>query len=97
MEDKQEIKNDFKDFGLTKQETEMIRFMRQQADAQFSALLSYIASSRLGYSITAQTQFKIDPEFTTISIREIPQPGADVTPSQPEPQESSENAIKTAE
>lgn len=87
-----------KKYGLTTDETRLMGFLRQTQDQTMSVIISYIASGRLGYKLTPQTQFNIDPEFKTITINELPQPGNDVASAQPETDtdKTSESPVKTA-
>lgn len=62
--------NEPKTFSLTGQEREELVQMRAHFDSIFSARLSVLANSRLGYNITENTQFTIEPDFSKVTIRE---------------------------
>jgi hypothetical protein len=60
-------------FGLKKEESELLIFVKAHQDAIFSAILSTIAHDRLAYQVTEQTQFALMDGMTKIRISERPQ------------------------
>lgn len=82
-------KNNAPTFSLSQSERELLIFIRRHLDAVFSAQLSAVASGRMGYRVTENTQFTLSQDFTTIQITER----AD------QPPESADNSggVRTAE
>lgn len=60
-------------FKLKQVETQVLTIMQNNQQASFAAVLSMLATERLGYPVTARTQFKLDPSFSTIEITEAPE------------------------
>ena len=78
-----------KSYGLTKHETDLLTFTRKHQDAIFSAIISTIASDRLGYTITEYTQFQLKPDMSGVTITETPI-------ESDQPAETEQGAIKEA-
>lgn len=64
-------KSEPKTFGLTKQESGILNYVKQHQDAIFAGLLSNVASGRLGYHVTPNTQMQLSGDFTTITFIEL--------------------------
>lgn len=79
-------------FNLKDIETELLKVIITNHNATFSAVLSSIANERLGYKVTANTQFQLTPDLKTINISELPEdvpvakaPEAETQPPAEEP------------
>lgn len=60
-----------KTYDLKEAETQTITILHRNQQAAFSAVLSLIASERLGYKITDRTQFRLNEDLSTIEISEL--------------------------
>lgn len=60
-----------KQYSLTVHEANMLRFVNNHQNAIFSGLLSTIAGSRLGYTVTERTQFNLSGDFSTMTLMEL--------------------------
>lgn len=80
-----------KTFFLSKQETELLRFMTEHWQAIFSAQLSTIAAGRLGYPVSHSTQFILKNGMTEVEIRELPQ-----VANQPQQQHPADDGVVAA-
>lgn len=60
-----------KQYSLTVHEANMLRFVNNHQNAIFSGLLSTIAGSRLGYTVTEKTQFNLSGDFSTMTLMEL--------------------------
>lgn len=63
-----------KQYSLTAHEANMLRFVNNHQNAIFSGLLSTIAGSRLGYTVTERTQFQLSPDFSQMTLMELEVP-----------------------
>lgn len=63
-----------KQYSLTVHEANMLRFVNNHQNAIFSGLLSTIAGSRLGYTVTERTQFQLSGDFATMTLMELEVP-----------------------
>lgn len=66
--------NEPKTYGLSEQETSLLVFVRNHMDAIFSGIISTIAGTRLGYSVTPNTQFNLSGDLKNITIMELGTP-----------------------
>lgn len=85
----QEIKK--QSFNFKPIETELLKIIIANHNATFSAVLSQIATERFAYQVTANTQFEIAPDLTSVKISELPEDvpvakaGEGQAPEQPTP------------
>lgn len=88
---------DIKRFNLKKGESQLLIFIRNQQQAQFSAMLSYIAAERLSYPVSERTQFKLNADLSEVEITELSD--ADLAEAQgvPVAQETQEASPKETE
>lgn len=94
-----------KSYTLARSETEMLVMIQQNQASIFSIILSHIASERLGYNLTANTQFVLDPQLKEIKIGELePAEGGEITaaavppaPTTPPPAPETGSPVTTSE
>lgn len=67
-----------KTYSLKEQDTNLLIFMARQrndiiqnAQAIMSGVLSSIASDKLGYKVTENTQFKLSDDYKTVEVTEV--------------------------
>lgn len=60
-----------KEFGLTDNESMMLDYIARQQAGIFSMLLTHIATSRLAYHVTQNTQFQLSPDYKSMLIVEM--------------------------
>lgn len=72
-------------FNLKPVETQTLVILRNNQQGAFAAVLSMLATERMGYNVTERTQFVLNAELTSMEISELP---VDVptagAPAQPE-------------
>lgn len=71
-------------YSLNMPESQMLVMLQQNTQAIMSSVLSFIASQRLGYPLTQQTQFRLIENFTKLAVSEAPAPQNPLAPQQPQ-------------
>lgn len=61
-----------KQYSLTHMESELVRTVFRNQQANFAAILSHIAAGRLGYPVTDRTQMQLSNDAKTIILSEAP-------------------------
>lgn len=71
-------------YALNMPESQMLVMLQQNTQAIMSSVLSFIASQRLGYPLTQQTQFRLIENFTKLAVSEALAPQNPPAPQQPQ-------------
>jgi hypothetical protein len=90
--DKQSFPPDAKQYSLTHLESQLVTKVFRNQQANFAALLSHIAQSRLGYPVTDRTQMQLSNDAKTIFLFEKPS-----APGEGQPPADAGGAVRTAE
>lgn len=62
-----EPKSESKQYGLKPLEMRMLEVMRNRHQEEFGNFLTFVATERLAYKVTANTQFSVDNEKLIIT------------------------------